>query len=151
MKKNSNLNFLSKLPGLSGLVPFFGIFLSTILLSGCVGMGSSFDCNVKSGGRCASMDKINNLADADLGAFDKSYARYANYPRSRSLKLKNIDGKVSNSGHLSGANVPLRSCESIQQIWIAPYEDNSGNYHLSSDVYTVVKSGGWIGSPVSEV
>jgi hypothetical protein len=36
------------------------------LLSGCVGMGSKFDCNVSSGGKCLPMDKINQMADAGM-------------------------------------------------------------------------------------
>lgn len=36
------------------------------LLSGCAGMGSKFDCNVSSGGKCLPVDKINQMADAGM-------------------------------------------------------------------------------------
>jgi conjugal transfer pilus assembly protein TraV len=46
---------------------------------------------------------------------------------------------------------PIRSNESVQQIWIGPYEDTSGTYHEPSYIYTVVKKGQWIGKPVKAI
>ena len=43
---------------------------------------------------------------------------------------------------------PLRYGETVQRIWIAPFEDTSGNYHQESYVYTIVKPGHWLGYPV---
>ena len=42
--------------------------LST-LLTACAGMGSQFDCNVNSGGKCLPEDQINKMADA--GSFNR--------------------------------------------------------------------------------
>jgi type IV conjugative transfer system lipoprotein TraV len=46
---------------------------------------------------------------------------------------------------------PIRSGENVQQIWIGPYEDNDGNYHEPSYIYSVTKKGQWIGEPVKEI
>jgi len=40
------------------------LFLS-IFLVGCTGMSSNFQCNVPSGGLCASMSQVNHLVDVD--------------------------------------------------------------------------------------
>ena len=40
-----------------------------LLLVGCTGMHSKFDCNVDSGGKCLPMDQINKLATQ--GAFNR--------------------------------------------------------------------------------
>lgn len=127
----------TKLIGFRYIFAFFIPFLS-----GCAGMGSKFDCNVDSGGRCTPMNHINKMAD--YGAFnDDHYYKKRNLMQTRNKKsgypLKTFDG------------APIRSGESIQQIWIGPYEDITGNYHEPSYVYTVIKPGKWIGEPVGVI
>jgi conjugal transfer pilus assembly protein TraV len=109
-------------------------------LSGCAGMGSKFDCNVSSGGKCASMNHINKMVDQ--GAFNDSQT-----DKNKLIQTKYKQRYLSNS--FEGA--PIRSNESIQQIWIAPYEDANGNYHEPSYVYSVVKNGSWIGEPAGVI
>jgi type IV conjugative transfer system lipoprotein TraV len=46
---------------------------------------------------------------------------------------------------------PLRFGETVQRIWIAPYEDTEGNYHQDSLIYAIMKGGHWIGKPVKVV
>ena len=72
----------------------------TIFLSGCAGMSSKFDCDVSSGGKCAPMHHINQMA---------SHGAFADKPE-------------------------------VRQIWIAPYEDSSGNYHEATSVYSTIKN-----------
>ena len=73
-----------------------------------------------------------------------------------------IDGDCGGSKFVSKGNVygyprsgfagkPLRRGESIQQIWIGPYEDTDSNYHEPSYVYAVTKPGSWIGDPVKDI
>jgi len=106
----------------------------SIFLSGCIGMGSKFDCNVDSGGRCAPMHHINQMAN--YGAFTE-----------RPLKTdKSVLAEVKDTGtkqNIYGAT-PIRSNEKIQQIWIGPYEDANGNYHEGSYVYAVAKKSNWM-------
>lgn len=112
-------------------------------LSGCMSMGSKFDCDVSSGGKCAPMHHINRMADQ--GAFQEKHF----YGQANSAQIKS--NKVNGYPLTTFDGAPIRSNESVQQIWIGPYEDVSGDYHEPSYVYTVVKKGRWIGEPASVV
>ena len=122
------------------IIPKAFAVLLPIFLAGCSGMGGKFDCNVSSGGRCAPMSQINKMANR--GAFQGG---------------EHHPNNIKQSGEAYGyplntfAGAPIRSNESIQQIWIGPYEDASGNYHEPSYVYAVVKKGAWIGDPVGVI
>ena len=111
----------------------------TLFLSGCAGMSSSFDCDVGSGGKCVPMHRINQLATH--GAFAEKSLKTDN------LKLAEI--KDRGAKQKIYGTLPIRSNEEIQQIWIGPYEDASGNYHEASSVYAVIKKGRWLSNPVS--
>lgn len=111
----------------------FVIPILSIALSGCVGMGSKFDCNVDSGGRCIPMHHVNHMAN--YGVFAEKP-----YKADKLILAESKDNK--NTQNIYGAT-PTRSNEKIQQIWIGPYEDASGNYHEGSNVYAVVKKGEW--------
>jgi type IV conjugative transfer system lipoprotein TraV len=113
-----------------------------LFLSGCMSMNGKFDCNVGSGGRCAPMSHINKMASQ--GAFNESAMV------SKENALSKAENKITKNS-INTFNTPIRSSESIQQIWIAPYEDNSGNYHEGSYLHTVVKKGKWVGDPVSAI
>jgi hypothetical protein len=110
---------------------------ATIFLGGCIGMNSKFDCNVSSGGKCAPMSSIHKMADH--GEFNENYHHKAF--ESGVAKLNKQQGYPLESF----AGNPLRSSESVQQIWIGPYEDATGNYHEPAYVYAVVKKGRWLG------
>jgi hypothetical protein len=51
------------------ILSIFVVLVLIVCLSGCAGMGSDFDCNADSGGKCLPMDQINKMTDA--GAFDR--------------------------------------------------------------------------------
>lgn len=38
---------------------------------------------------------------------------------------------------------PKRTQEKTLSIWIAPYEDKSGNFHEAAVIHTVVQTGSW--------
>ena len=123
---NSNKNRLL-------IVKYFIVPILTVFLSGCMGMGSKFDCNVDSGGRCIPMHHVNQMAN--YGAFtEKPY---------KADKLILTEKKENKNIQNTYGTVPIRSSEKIQQIWIGPYEDANGNYHEGSYVYAVVKKGSW--------
>ena len=110
-------------------------------LTGCVGIGSKFDCNVNSGGKCAPMQQINKLADA--GVFHNNHQAELNLLATN--KINNYSATKVAGVPQRGA--PLRSNETVQQIWLGPYEDNTGNYHAATYVYSVVKKAQWLGEP----
>ena len=118
------------------------LLFSPILLnlSGCIGMNSKFDCNAASGGKCAPMSSINKMAD--YGAFQGAGSR----PRTLAQANQSYGYPLN-----TFAGQPIRSNESIQQIWIGPYEDTNGNYHEPSYLYTVIKKGRWFGEPANVI
>ena len=118
----------------------FTIPVLSIFLSGCMGMGSKFDCNVDSGGKCVPMHHINQMAN--YGVFNEKPYKVNNQNQ---ILAKNMKGTGI------GNETPIRSNEKTQQIWIGPYEDTNNNYHEASYVYAVVKKGGWANNPVSAI
>ena len=127
-----------------------GIFISGAFLSGCVGIGGNFDCNMDSGGRCAPMHQINRMASrgsfsSSEVATDKPYeVDKSRFALRKEIRTKqNILGATQSSSNPLRSNL-LRSDEKTQQIWIGPYEDANGNYHEGSNVYTVVKKSEWL-------
>lgn len=115
------------------------IFVLPILLTltGCSGMSTSFDCNVGSGGKCAPMPTINEMANR--GMF-----KHAGFKGGKSI---NPSSYYANNNTWSEEGSLLRINESVQQIWIAPYEDVNGIYHDASSIYVVAKKGRWLGKP----
>lgn len=79
-------------------------------LSGCMGMGSKFDCNVSSGGKCAPMNHINKMAD--YGMFNDGRSHKSNL-----LQTKYKKEYLPNASSVF-AGAPIRSNESIQQMSI---------------------------------
>jgi conjugal transfer pilus assembly protein TraV len=114
-----------------------GFVLSiTFLLSGCEMMNSSYDCPLSEGASCMALHDM-----------DAAVTR-GEYP-------KNIRNNISESGtyvqhkDLMPGTYPSRTKDRVAKIWLAPYEDNSGNYHEQSNIYTVVENSGWSGAPIS--
>jgi conjugal transfer pilus assembly protein TraV len=116
-----------------------------LLLSGCNSMNSEFDCPMKPGVRCESIDQVNREIDrGQIGAHtsislnnEKRHQSDINEPLTR------YKGTLTPFGR-----EPLRYGETVQRIWVAPYEDSNGNYHPESEIFTITKPGHWIGYPV---
>ena len=112
-------------------------------LTGCAGMNSQFNCN-KVGGKgvgCASLDQVNSMVNQ--GAFNNT----------STSSNQNIKPSYTSGFSVAAptAGTPVRYSETIQQVWIAPYEDTSGNYHEPSMVYAVIQPSHWIGLPVEAI
>lgn len=119
------------------------ILLSQLMLSACTTMNSSFDCPNKAGVNCKSLDQINRMVDngqirgqtdARTSTCVSCVPQFQTFPTSQ---------------YLPGS--PIRYGETVQRIWIAPYEDTVGNYHQDSIIYSVMKGGHWIGQPVKTI
>src|SRR3990167_11143602 len=86
------------------------------LLTGCGTMNSSFDCPNKAGVSCKSLDQVNGMVDSgeirgqsQIGAVSQyGQADFSPYPQS--------------AGYFPGQ--PLRYGETVQRIWVTPYEDS---------------------------
>lgn len=123
-----------------------------IFLPGCAEMNSKFDCPIKSGVRCMSLSQVD--AKISQGKISHSAADESNnnrnhfntneltYPSSQKNIVSTKQGVLK---------TPYRSHETVQHIWVAPFEDIAGNYHEENHIYTVTKPGHWINDPVKEI
>lgn len=120
--------------------------LSISLLTGCTGMHSQFDCNAKGGIQgCATLGHVNRMADQ--GDFDR------NDSVSGSIATKTALNTLPTGTFLKtpSAGEPLRFGETVQDVWIAPYQTQDGSYVWPSMETVVLQKGHWIGEPVSEI
>lgn len=111
----------------------FLLFSSTVLLSGCAHLNSQFDCPMRPGVMCKSVDQINTMVNqGQLGhetetvcpeCEKKSYAKVSNAYATPSLS--NTDNQAS-------------SQEMTLRVWLAPYQDNAGTLTASRFFYTHV-------------
>lgn len=106
--------------------------LSIMMLGGCAEMNSKFDCPMKPGVRCESLDQVNARVDgSELGsASAPSYSQIVTTDSYTTMEENSYQ-------------VPFRSKEKIVHIWIAPYVDKDGNYHDGNNVYSVRKASKW--------
>ena len=124
----------------------FAVITFTTLLAGCANLNSQFDCPMKPGVTCKSIDEINVMVDrGELIQKTKSTSP---------INIENVTAPNLNSPYPIQAinpGEPLRYGETVMRVWLAPYEDDKGNFYQPSVFYTVIKPGHWIGSPVKAV
>lgn len=108
-------------------------------------MNSSFDCPNKAGVRCKSLDQINSMVNN--GQIRSHGVMTNNVPV---VSVTDHPEFQAFKGSMKGYSL-IRYRETVQRIWIAPYEDTEGNYHLESYMYAVMKGGQWQGNPVKTV
>ena len=122
------------------------VFAVIALLSGCAGMNSKFGCPYKDIGGCRSMGEVNQSINTG------QYAGGTYHPG------KTDSGGVTVTQSPSGMGIPtpqpgqpVRFGETVQRVWIAPYEDKNDNYHEPAYVFTVLQHSHWIGMPVKAI
>lgn len=121
------------------------MLITPLLNACCSSLNSDFECPMKPGIRCESLDQVN--ARVDRGEIAKP-----------SLSSTPCCGKanmltsipIAYKSEINIGKQPLRYGETVMRVWVAPYEDTAGNYHQESDIYTVVKPSHWIGFPLKE-
>ena len=117
---------------------FFCFSLFT-LLTGCTGLNSSFTCPTQPGVMCSSLDQVNTMIDqGKIGAtpsavIQSKIAATQNQPTLNPVTISNPE--------------LLRNPETVMRMWIAPYQDEQGNYYQPGMIYSVVKSSHWINNP----
>lgn len=121
----------------------FIIFCSGLLLTACSSMNSNFDCPNKVGVLCKNLDQINEMVDR--GQIQGQSHTVSNTARDTST-ASTFQPFMTVANNYSGA--PLRYGETVQRIWVAPFEDTEGNYHQDSVIYAIVKEGHWLGQPI---
>jgi conjugal transfer pilus assembly protein TraV len=117
-----------------------------ILLSACAAENSQFNCNRRGTGECASLDQVNQ--QASQGVFNQ--APNASDSQTTALDTPAMGGQ-STQTIAQNPGEPIRYSETVQRIWLSPYEDTNGNYHEPSYVYTVIQPGHWIGVPAKAI
>ena len=117
-----------------------------MLLTGCAGMNTQFDCKSTGGiSGCSTLDQVNRMADQ--GAFAQGISSNSQKISSDSIKA-DPEGSWQKTPLLGK---PLRVSESVQNVWIAPYETKDGSYSWPSMVSIVLRPGHWVGAPTKEI
>ncbi len=127
------------------------LIMASFLLNACA--SSSFDCPNRAGVMCKSLDQVNDMVDdgeirgrTQQVSQIKTNEKTQNQNNSSSDSASDFEPYSIANGYYPGA--PLRYGETVQRVWVAPYEDTENNYHDASLIYTIVKEGHWIGSPI---
>ena len=114
------------------------IIIAIISLTGCAEK-SRFDCPYGKGPSCISMSDI-----------DKNIKANSASVKSATCNKASCDKKVSNATSnkialpvQTDAKPAVRTPETVLQMWITPYEANSGIYYQASFVNIIVKDATW--------
>lgn len=124
--------------------------LSAILclnLCACSTTSETFDCKAGKGVGCKSISEVNQMVDSDTriqGGFGESEVEKGKQPI---LPLETADKDKTLSQQteipLSDTIAVHRVQEEHVRVWIAPFQDEQGNLHEGSVIYTILKPGYW--------
>lgn len=97
--------------------------LLSLMMTGCAEMNSQFDCPMKPGVSCKSLDEVNHDIDKH---------------ENNTMSLSKVNNSSSGESDHS-----FRTEDATQRVWIAPFEDTNGNYHEASNVMIVTDHSHW--------
>ena len=131
-------------------ISLFIPLLGTLLLSGCAGTSTEFECNATTSDTCMTMEQANEKAKKLEQPADAKPVVTA-LPEQKLLaprplftaarEVKTII-PVSSVASVTPPR-PLRTGEQTAALWIAPYIDNQDVYHQPSSVFFVIKPSAW--------
>ncbi|MBY0280989.1 MAG: TraV family lipoprotein [Alphaproteobacteria bacterium] len=117
------------------IVPYL-ISSCLVFLSACTSNNEIFDCPAGKGMGCKSISEVNRMVDQ--GQFGSSSDQETG-------SLKTLAPIV-----MVPEDIPQTSTSGIERIpeqnlrlWIAPFQDEAGNFHEESAIHTVVRQGRW--------
>lgn len=118
----------------------------SIILVGCSSSSETFDCPAGKGLGCKSITEVNAIVSQEeetskKDALEKSAPAVAQKPGkevSYSAKDSSVPGSVR------------RAQDEHRRVWMAPFEDEEGNFHEASVIHTLVKPGAWQMSDLSK-
>lgn len=118
-------------------------------LSGCAGEHSNFDCNAVGGIQsCVTLGHVNRMANQ--GDFERGSG--GSTSATADTKLTSADSNPQGMFlKTPSAGEPMRFGETIQDVWIAPYQTKDGSYVWPSMVTIILHKGHWIGDPSKEI
>ena len=140
-------------------ISFFIPLLGTLLLSGCAGTSTEFECNATTSDTCMTMEQANEKAKKleqsseakPVAASLPRLAAVTAHPEQKLLAprpLFTAAREVKTVVPVSSVTPvtpprPLRTGEQTAALWIAPYIDNQDVYHQPSSVFFVIKPSAW--------
>lgn len=137
------------------------LIVGVFILSGCMNMSGldakgSYSCRVpdpRPGMACSSIsgvyDKtINEDYATPASSTTKSDDKKSSGPEQYGSNKKSVtldDGKLSpRDMKAPESGMPIRQPPLVLRVWVAPYEDDSGDLHDQSYFYTMIHSGKWM-------
>lgn len=126
--------------------------LALVLLSGCSSMSgldasSSFSCKAAPGVNCQSISGVYQNTTAGNLPFQRQEETASKLPDGEKKPYGTLrnDSKVSpRDMNAQYSGMPVRQPPLVLRVWMAPYEDESGDLHDQSYFYTMVHSGKWM-------
>ena len=106
-------------------------------LSGCSKMSGTFDCPYGKGVGCRSITEVNQMVnDGKLSGLDSvESTQHKATVAHKCDKQQEIALVDKTKVH--------RMKEEHLKVWVAPFEDEQGNFHEDSVIHTVLKPGSW--------
>ncbi|HBS5458284.1 TPA: type IV conjugative transfer system lipoprotein TraV [Klebsiella pneumoniae] len=137
-------------------ISLFIPLLGTLLLSGCAGTNTEFECNATTSDTCMTMEQANEKAKK-LEQSSEAKPVAASLPRLAEGNFRTMPVQTVTATTPSGSRPavtahpeqkllaprPLRTGEQTAALWIAPYIDNQDVYHQPSSVFFVIKPSAW--------
>ncbi len=121
------------------MIPFFKIVLisTAFFLNACAVSKESFDCPAGKGVGCRSISQVNEMVNQNkLNPNKKDVAKASQDPLASTMPLS--PEVLSSDGMIIE-----RIKEAHLRVWIAPYQDEQGQFHEGSIVHTVLRPGFW--------
>ncbi len=119
-------------------------------LSGCMSMSgldsdSKFSCSAPQGVPCQSISAIAAKTDAGTLPFQVEEGRTRKAASVQAYDKAGAQAKVSpKEMPASSSGMPVRQPPLVLRIWMAPFEDESGDLYDQSYMYSMVHSGRWM-------
>ncbi|MBY0463163.1 MAG: TraV family lipoprotein [Alphaproteobacteria bacterium] len=107
-----------------------------LFLSACTSNNELFDCQAGKGMGCKSISEVHRMVDQ--GYFGRSSDE-----ESSPLKALAPIAMIPEESIQTSAGGIERIPEQNLRLWIAPFQDEAGNFHEESVIHTVVQQGRW--------
>ena len=111
---------------------FVALSMALIALTGCGRTLEKFDCPYGKGVGCRSITEVNQMVNEEsVKGLEEGTLPPSVAASSYSLK-----------GSINGSKIQRVSEEHLR-VWLAPFQDEQGDFHEASIIHTVLKPGYW--------
>jgi len=105
-------------------------------LTACTSNNDLFDCPAGKGVGCQSISEVNRRVDR--GDFENQREERTDSLKALAPVAMTFDDRVQPSSP-GIERVPEKNL----RLWIAPFQDEDGNFHEESAIHTIVRQGRW--------